>query len=208
VNDFALTDLRRGIGYVSRRWAVPAHDGRDNIGSVRASWDVKARIRERAGESARARRARPLGDLRRYPGGSQAGSSSRGRGARDGRRPPIMLMDEPFDDRPDHAGRLPERFLRPIVRSEDRDLFVTHDIDEAIKMGDRIADHAARHLVQWARRMSSWRHLRRLRGQLRGCRPRAQAPGRLDAARPRARADDRRAGTTASVNSSLRDVLS
>src|SRR5688500_19525290 len=54
--------------------------------------------------------------------------------------PPVMLMDEPFGAvDPINRERLQNEFLR--LQSELRKtiLFVTHDIDEAIKMGDRIA---------------------------------------------------------------------
>src|SRR5204863_4480797 len=54
--------------------------------------------------------------------------------------PPLMLMDEPFGAvDPITRERLQNQFLR--LQSEIRKtiLFVTHDIDEAIKMGDRVA---------------------------------------------------------------------
>jgi osmoprotectant transport system ATP-binding protein len=54
--------------------------------------------------------------------------------------PPLMLMDEPFGAiDPIVRGRLQDEFLR--LQSELRKtvVFVTHDIDEAIKVGDRIA---------------------------------------------------------------------
>ena len=54
--------------------------------------------------------------------------------------PPLMLMDEPFGAiDPINRERLQNQFLR--LQSEIRKtiLFVTHDIDEAIKMGDRVA---------------------------------------------------------------------
>ena len=57
--------------------------------------------------------------------------------------PPLMLMDEPFGAiDPINRERLQNQFLR--LQSEIRKtiLFVTHDIDEAIKMGDRVAVHA------------------------------------------------------------------
>src|SRR5204862_3037880 len=54
--------------------------------------------------------------------------------------PPVMLMDEPFGAiDPINRERLQNQFLR--LQSELRKtiVFVTHDIDEAIKMGDRVA---------------------------------------------------------------------
>src|SRR6202021_2280505 len=54
--------------------------------------------------------------------------------------PPLMLMDEPFGAiDPINRSRLQDEFLRPQERGPKTGVFVTHDIDEAIKMGDRIA---------------------------------------------------------------------
>ena len=54
--------------------------------------------------------------------------------------PPLMLMDEPFGAiDPITRERLQDEFLRLQERVRKTIVFVTHDIDEAIKMGDRIA---------------------------------------------------------------------
>jgi osmoprotectant transport system ATP-binding protein len=54
--------------------------------------------------------------------------------------PPLMLMDEPFGAiDPITRSRLQDEFLRLQARVRKTTVFVTHDIDEAIKMGDRIA---------------------------------------------------------------------
>ena len=54
--------------------------------------------------------------------------------------PPLMLMDEPFGAiDPITRMRLQDEFLRLQERVRKTVVFVTHDIDEAIKMGDRIA---------------------------------------------------------------------
>ena len=54
--------------------------------------------------------------------------------------PPVMLMDEPFGAiDPINRERLQNEFLRLQAEIRKTILFVTHDIDEAIKMGDRIA---------------------------------------------------------------------
>jgi osmoprotectant transport system ATP-binding protein len=54
--------------------------------------------------------------------------------------PPLMLMDEPFGAiDPINRERLQNEFLRLQERVRRTVVFVTHDIDEAIKMGDRIA---------------------------------------------------------------------
>jgi osmoprotectant transport system ATP-binding protein len=54
--------------------------------------------------------------------------------------PPVMLMDEPFGAiDPINRERLQNEFLRLQAEIRKTVLFVTHDIDEALKMGDRIA---------------------------------------------------------------------
>jgi osmoprotectant transport system ATP-binding protein len=54
--------------------------------------------------------------------------------------PPLMLMDEPFGAiDPINRARLQDEFLRLQEQVRKTVVFVTHDIDEAIKMGDRIA---------------------------------------------------------------------
>jgi osmoprotectant transport system ATP-binding protein len=54
--------------------------------------------------------------------------------------PPLMLMDEPFGAiDPINRAHLQDEFLRLQARVRKTTVFVTHDIDEAIKMGDRIA---------------------------------------------------------------------
>jgi osmoprotectant transport system ATP-binding protein len=54
--------------------------------------------------------------------------------------PPLMLMDEPFGAiDPINRVRLQDEFLRLQDKVKKTVVFVTHDIDEAIKMGDRIA---------------------------------------------------------------------
>ena len=65
--------------------------------------------------------------------------------------PPIMLMDEPFGAiDPIARDRLQNDFLRLHHQVRKTVIFVTHDIDEAIKMGDRIAIMRDGHLVQMA----------------------------------------------------------
>ena len=66
--------------------------------------------------------------------------------------PPVMLMDEPFGAiDPINRERLQNEFLRLQAEIRKTILFVTHDIDEAIKMGDRIAIlREGGHLAQYA----------------------------------------------------------
>jgi osmoprotectant transport system ATP-binding protein len=54
--------------------------------------------------------------------------------------PPLMLMDEPFGAiDPINRGNLQDQFLRLQKQIRKTVVFVTHDINEALKMGDRIA---------------------------------------------------------------------
>jgi osmoprotectant transport system ATP-binding protein len=66
--------------------------------------------------------------------------------------PPLMLMDEPFGAiDPINRERLQNEFLRLQGEIRKTVLFVTHDIDEAIKMGDRVAIlKQGGHLAQYA----------------------------------------------------------
>jgi osmoprotectant transport system ATP-binding protein len=65
--------------------------------------------------------------------------------------PPVMLMDEPFGAvDPIVRERLQDEFLRIQDRLGMTVLFVTHDIDEAIKMGDRVAVLRGGRLIQYA----------------------------------------------------------
>ncbi len=80
-----------------------------------------------------------LGD--RYPAQLSGGQQQRVGVARAlAANPGVMLMDEPFGAvDPINRERLQNEFLRLQAELRKTILFVTHDIDEAIKMGDRIA---------------------------------------------------------------------
>jgi osmoprotectant transport system ATP-binding protein len=123
-----------------------------NIGSVPRllGWS-KTRIRERARELLELVGLDPDEDLRRYPGELSGGQQQRVGVARAmAVDPPIMLMDEPFGAiDPITRDRLQNDFLRLHRQVRKTIIFVTHDIDEAIKMGDRIAIMREGHLIQW-----------------------------------------------------------
>jgi osmoprotectant transport system ATP-binding protein len=125
----------------------------NNIGVVPGllGWS-KQRIHERAGELLELVGLDPEGDLRRYPGEFSGGQQQRIGVARAmAADPPLMLMDEPFGAiDPIARERLQNDFLRLHRQVRKTVIFVTHDIDEAIKMGDRIAIMRDGHLVQLA----------------------------------------------------------
>jgi osmoprotectant transport system ATP-binding protein len=151
VNDHQVTELRRGIGYVFQEIGLFPHMTiEDNIGSVPRllGWN-KQRIRKRAAELLELV-GLDADSLRRYPGEFSGGQQQRVGVARAmAVDPPIMLMDEPFGAiDPITRDRLQNDFLRLHKEIRKTIIFVTHDIDEAIKMGDRIAIMREGHLVQ------------------------------------------------------------
>lgn len=154
VRELPVTELRRGIGYVFQQIGLFPHmTVEGNIGAVPRllGWD-KARIRQRAGALLELVGLDPSNDLRRYPGEFSGGQQQRIGVARAmAADPPIMLMDEPFGAiDPIARERLQNDFLRLHQQVRKTVIFVTHDIDEAIKMGDRIAIMRDGHLVQLA----------------------------------------------------------
>jgi osmoprotectant transport system ATP-binding protein len=152
VRDLELTQLRRRIGYVFQQIGLFPHMTVEaNIAAVPRllGWS-KSRIKDRARELLELVGLDPEGDLRRYPGEFSGGQQQRIGVARAmAADPPIMLMDEPFGAiDPIARERLQNDFLRLHRQVRKTVIFVTHDIDEAIKMGDRIAIMRDGHLVQ------------------------------------------------------------
>jgi osmoprotectant transport system ATP-binding protein len=154
VKDLELSQLRRGIGYVFQQIGLFPHlTIESNIGTVPRllGWS-KVRIRDRASELLELVGLDPTSDLKRYPAEFSGGQQQRIGVARAmAADPPIMLMDEPFGAvDPIARDRLQNDFLRLHRQVRKTVIFVTHDIDEAIKMGDRIAIMRDGHLVQMA----------------------------------------------------------
>jgi osmoprotectant transport system ATP-binding protein len=154
VRELELTHLRRGIGYVFQQIGLFPHmTVESNIGAVpRLLGWAKPRIRARAAELLELVGLDPEGDLTRYPGEFSGGQQQRIGVARAmAADPPIMLMDEPFGAiDPIARDRLQNDFLRLHRKVRKTVIFVTHDIDEALKMGDHIAIMRDGHLVQIA----------------------------------------------------------
>jgi osmoprotectant transport system ATP-binding protein len=154
VRDLELSRLRRRIGYVFQQIGLFPHMTIEhNIGAVpRLLGWPKAQIRERASELLELVGLDPDADLKRYPGEFSGGQQQRIGVARAmAADPPIMLMDEPFGAvDPIARDRLQNDFLRLHRQVRKTVIFVTHDIDEALKMGDRIAIMRDGHLVQMA----------------------------------------------------------
>jgi osmoprotectant transport system ATP-binding protein len=142
VSEREPAQLRREIGYVIQQIGLfPHRTISENIGAVPQllGWK-KERIRERSAELLALIGLDPeLGD--RYPAQLSGGQQQRVGVARAlAADPLVMLMDEPFGAiDPINRERLQNEFLRLQAEIRKTVLFVTHDIDEAIKMGDRIA---------------------------------------------------------------------
>jgi osmoprotectant transport system ATP-binding protein len=142
VRDREPAHLRRGIGYVIQQIGLfPHRTVADNIATVPAlvGWD-RDRVERRVGELLELIGLAP--ETRdRYPSQLSGGQQQRVGVARAlAADPPLMLMDEPFGAiDPINRERLQNEFLRLQANIRKTVLFVTHDIDEAIKMGDRIA---------------------------------------------------------------------
>ncbi|HWJ42489.1 MAG TPA: ATP-binding cassette domain-containing protein [Solirubrobacterales bacterium] len=142
VRDREPAQLRREIGYVIQQIGLfPHRTISENIGAVPhlLGWK-KERTRKRAAELLALIGLDPeLGD--RYPAQLSGGQQQRVGVARAlAADPLVMLMDEPFGAiDPINRERLQNEFLRLQAEIRKTVLFVTHDIDEAIKMGDRIA---------------------------------------------------------------------
>jgi osmoprotectant transport system ATP-binding protein len=135
--------LRRGIGYVIQQTGLfPHRTIGDNVATVPGllGWD-KTRIRMRVDELIELVGLDPASYRDRYPVQLSGGERQRIGVARAiAADPPVLLMDEPFGAvDPITRERLQNEFLRLQRQLRTTILFVTHDIDEAIKMGDRVA---------------------------------------------------------------------
>jgi osmoprotectant transport system ATP-binding protein len=135
--------LRRRIGYVIQQIGLFPHQTiAENIATVPRllKWD-KARIARRVDELIETVGMDPAVYRNRYPKQLSGGQRQRIGVARAmSADPDVMLMDEPFGAiDPITRDRLQNEFLRLQSEIKKTIVFVTHDIDEAIKMGDRIA---------------------------------------------------------------------
>ena len=136
-------ELRRGIGYVIQQVGLfPHRNVAQNVATVPEllGWD-KARVEARVDELLELVGLDPAEMRGRYPSQLSGGQRQRVGVARAlAVDPPLMLMDEPFAAiDPIARERLQDEFLRLQGEIHKTVLFVTHDIDEAIKLGDRIA---------------------------------------------------------------------
>jgi len=138
-----VQQLRRRIGYVIQAAGLfPHYTVRRNVATVcrLLGWD-KAKVASRVDEMLELVDLDPgkFGD--RYPHQLSGGQQQRVGVARAlAADPPVLLMDEPFGAvDPIARERLQDEFLALHARVRKTVVLVTHDIDEAVKLGDRIA---------------------------------------------------------------------
>ncbi|EBW2250163.1 ATP-binding cassette domain-containing protein, partial [Salmonella enterica subsp. enterica serovar Enteritidis] len=144
--------LRRHIGYVIQQVGLFPHMTiAQNIASVPKllGWD-KARIESRSRELMKLV-GLDESMLQRYPRQLSGGQRQRVGVARAlAADPPVLLMDEPFGAiDPIARTRLQNEFKQILSRVKKTVVMVTHDIDEAVRLGDRIAIMRDGRIVQY-----------------------------------------------------------
>ena len=143
VTDKDPDELRRHVGYVIQGAGLfPHYTVGDNIALVPRllKWDKK-RVEDRVNEMLDLVSLDPDTYKNRYPRELSGGQQQRVGVARAlAADPPVLLMDEPFGAvDPITRQRLQDELLRLQVELRKTIVFVTHDFDEAVKLGDRIA---------------------------------------------------------------------
>jgi osmoprotectant transport system ATP-binding protein len=146
--------LRRRIGYVIQQIGLFPHQTiAENVATVPKllGWDAR-RVKARSEEMLALVGLEPRQFLSRFPRHLSGGQRQRVGVARAlAADPPVMLMDEPFGAvDPVVRGRLQEEFLDILRRLQKTVILVTHDIDEAIRMGDLVAIMQDGRLAQYA----------------------------------------------------------
>jgi osmoprotectant transport system ATP-binding protein len=137
------SQLRRGIGYVIQQTGLfPHRTIEDNIATVPllAGWD-KRKARERARDLMNLVGLEPQTMARRYPHQLSGGQQQRVGVARAlAADPPVLLMDEPFSAvDPIVRASLQDELIRLQADLHKTVVLVTHDVEEAIKVGDLVA---------------------------------------------------------------------
>ncbi len=145
--------LRQHIGYVIQKTGLfPHYTVYENIAVVPRllGWDEE-KIKKRVDELLELVELDPEENRYKYPNALSGGQKQRVGVARAmAADPPVMLMDEPFGAvDPITRNQLQNEFLKLQKKVRKTICFVTHDIDEAIKMGDKIAIMNNGELVQY-----------------------------------------------------------
>lgn len=152
--DLDENELRRDIGYAIQEIGLFPHmTVAENIATVPKlkGWS-KSEARNRADELLDLMGMDPDEHLDKYPVELSGGQRQRVGVARSlGANPPIMLMDEPFGAiDPITRDKLQDEFLKIQEEIQKTIVFVTHDINEAIKMGTKIALLKGGELIQYS----------------------------------------------------------
>jgi len=153
-DEYDPVELRRNIGYAIQQIGLfPNMTVEENITIVPdlLGWDKK-RCRERARELLNMVAMEPDQFLRRYPSELSGGQQQRIGVVRAlAADAPVMLMDEPFGAiDPINREVIQDEFLRMQEQLRKTIMFVSHDIDEAVKMGNGIAIFRGGSLEQYA----------------------------------------------------------
>jgi osmoprotectant transport system ATP-binding protein len=143
VSTMDAAKLRRGVGYVIQHVGLFPHQSvRTNVGTVPRllGWS-RARIQARADELLALVSLDPARYGDRYPHELSGGQRQRVGVARAlAANPVVLLMDEPFSAvDPIVRARLQDEFKRLQETVRTTVVLVTHDLDEAVRLGDRIA---------------------------------------------------------------------
>src|SRR3954470_7299888 len=139
VTSVPATDLRRGIGYVIQHAGLfPHRTVADNVATVPQLTGTSRRAARVQALELLERVGLPASFADRYPAQLSGGQQQRVGVARAlAADPPVMLMDEPFSAvDPVVRDQLQREFLRLQEELQKTIVFVTHDIDEAIRLGD------------------------------------------------------------------------
>jgi osmoprotectant transport system ATP-binding protein len=152
-DDYDPVELRRNIGYVIQQIGLfPNMTVEENICVVPKllGWEMD-KARKRAAELLATINLEPAIFLKRYPKELSGGQQQRVGVARAlAADPPVLLMDEPFGAiDPINREVIQDEFLKIHHRVRKTVMFVSHDIDEAVKMADKVAIFRAGKLEQF-----------------------------------------------------------
>ncbi|WP_425271683.1 ABC transporter ATP-binding protein [Nocardioides euryhalodurans] len=210
-------ELRRGIGYVIQQVGLFPHQKIEtNVMTVPLLYgESKPTARERAHELMDLVGLDPSTYAGRYPHQLSGGQRQRVGVARAlAANPPVLLMDEPFGAvDPVVRVRLQDEFLRLQRDLGKTVVLVTHDIDEAVRMGDRVAVFATGgRLAQYATPMELLARpadafVADFVGSTRGLRRLAVTPLRREHLEPMDGVNAGDLGTAIGLDSSLEEAL-
>lgn len=137
-----VDQLRRGMGYVIQQAGLfPHRTVADNVATVPILLGASRRDARKQAIALLEQVGLPASFAGRYPAQLSGGQQQRVGVARAlAADPPVMLMDEPFSAvDPVVRQQLQDEFLRLQSELSKTIVFVTHDIDEAVKLGDKVA---------------------------------------------------------------------